>query len=289
MASSLSVFSRSGKRFTSSLKDGESPCFSKRSEDYIREMREAETLVEKIRYNGGVEIKTRSYHLRSYYACFIASELVDWLLQNSEATTRQDAVEIGQMLVRADYIHHVVDEHHFEDGYLFFRFRQDEPPSDLKGPTLTCIRGQEGSYISEMFRKRFVGYSLYTFGFSPSNCLLYQFRNELMMTPMYAYDLHRAAVRAEAKQQHNKYTLHISMTDKKTLTLVTSNAYLQVKWLEVFAANGLQILPSEEEESDQVSSAKSIYDFSATDIDGNVVSLNQYRNCVCLIVNVASQ
>ena len=106
MASSLSVFSRSGKRFTSSLKDGESPCFSKRSEDYIREMREvkkdcgntyrasflsatallfhctscnvdpfllaqAETLVEKIRYNGGVEIKTRSYHLRSYYACFI--------------------------------------------------------------------------------------------------------------------------------------------------------------------------------------------------------------------------
>ena len=29
------------------------------------------------------------------------------------------------MLVTTDYIHHVVDEHHFEDGYLFFRFRQD--------------------------------------------------------------------------------------------------------------------------------------------------------------------
>lgn len=30
-----------------------------------------------------------------------------------------------QLLVRSDYIHHVVDEHHFEDTYLFFRFRQD--------------------------------------------------------------------------------------------------------------------------------------------------------------------
>ena len=29
------------------------------------------------------------------------------------------------MLVDTDYIHHVVDEHAFEDGYLFFRFRKD--------------------------------------------------------------------------------------------------------------------------------------------------------------------
>ena len=30
-----------------------------------------------------------------------------------------------QTLVDTDYIHHVVDEHAFEDGYLFFRFRKD--------------------------------------------------------------------------------------------------------------------------------------------------------------------
>ena len=30
-----------------------------------------------------------------------------------------------QILVDTDYIHHVVDEHAFEDGYLFFRFRKD--------------------------------------------------------------------------------------------------------------------------------------------------------------------
>jgi len=34
--------------------------------------------------------------------------------------------------------------------------------------------------------------------------------------------------------------------------------------------------------------AKSIYDFKAIDIDGKEVSLEQYRNHVCIIVNVAS-
>lgn len=33
--------------------------------------------------------------------------------------------------------------------------------------------------------------------------------------------------------------------------------------------------------------AKSIYEFSATDIDGQEVSLEKYRGHVCLIVNVA--
>uniref|UniRef100_A0A3Q2X9W4 Glutathione peroxidase 4 n=1 Tax=Hippocampus comes TaxID=109280 RepID=A0A3Q2X9W4_HIPCM len=37
------------------------------------------------------------------------------------------------------------------------------------------------------------------------------------------------------------------------------------------------------------SSATSIYDFSATDIDGNVVSLEKYRGNVVIITNVASK
>ncbi|KAK9539076.1 hypothetical protein VZT92_004206 [Zoarces viviparus] len=36
-------------------------------------------------------------------------------------------------------------------------------------------------------------------------------------------------------------------------------------------------------------SAKSIYEFNATDIDGNEVSLEKYRGNVCIIVNVASK
>ena len=35
--------------------------------------------------------------------------------------------------------------------------------------------------------------------------------------------------------------------------------------------------------------ADSIYDFSAEDIDGNLVSLKKYEGHVCIIVNVASK
>ncbi|NWU06235.1 GPX4 peroxidase, partial [Cephalopterus ornatus] len=36
-------------------------------------------------------------------------------------------------------------------------------------------------------------------------------------------------------------------------------------------------------------SAKSIYDFHALDIDGNDVSLEKYRDRVCIVTNVASK
>jgi hypothetical protein len=42
-------------------------------------------------------------------------------------------------------------------------------------------------------------------------------------------------------------------------------------------------------EKDAWKAAKSIYEFSAKDIDGHDVSLDKYRGDVCLIVNVASQ
>lgn len=56
---------------------------------------------------------------------FPASDLVDCLIRMREATDRQSAVAVGQLLVDTDYVHHVVDEHNFEDGFLFFRFRLD--------------------------------------------------------------------------------------------------------------------------------------------------------------------
>jgi len=35
--------------------------------------------------------------------------------------------------------------------------------------------------------------------------------------------------------------------------------------------------------------ASSIYEFSANDIDGNLVTLDKYKGHVCIIVNVASK
>ncbi len=62
---------------------------------------------------------------------------MDWFVSSGEVESRSDGVELGQLLVDTDYIHHVVDEHYFQDGYLFFRFRLDgtanSNPNSLMG------------------------------------------------------------------------------------------------------------------------------------------------------------
>jgi glutathione peroxidase-family protein len=46
---------------------------------------------------------------------------------------------------------------------------------------------------------------------------------------------------------------------------------------------------AEPHEKDWWKKVKSIYEFSALDIDGNEVSMEKYRGHVCIIVNVASK
>jgi len=82
-------------------------------------------LVERMRGPEGVKIKDRRYGLKSYSDCFVGLEAVDWLVRDHDCS-RQEAVEIGQLLVERGIIHHVVDRHSFKDEYLFYRFYVDE-------------------------------------------------------------------------------------------------------------------------------------------------------------------
>jgi hypothetical protein len=80
----------------------------------------------------GVDVRDRLYRLHYYRQCFVASEAVDWLAQRY-ALARPLAVRLGQRLAANHRIAHVVDEHDFEDDYLFFRLvplqrrRADDP------------------------------------------------------------------------------------------------------------------------------------------------------------------
>lgn len=75
----------------------------------------------------GVPILKRTYRLRSYPACFVASDFVSWLSRVSMEMPREDAVALGQLLVEREFMKHVVDpDKRFADDYLFFRFAQDE-------------------------------------------------------------------------------------------------------------------------------------------------------------------
>lgn len=84
-----------------------------------------EKLIEKMRGEKGLNIKTRHYKLKLYHHSFIGKEAVDWFTENLKIS-REAAVKLGQQLTKEKYIHHVKDEHNFEDSDLLYRFYEDE-------------------------------------------------------------------------------------------------------------------------------------------------------------------
>lgn len=51
-------------------------------------------------------IKDRRHHLRTYPNCFVAKELIDWLIEHKEASDRDTAIKIMQRLLDQSIIHH---------------------------------------------------------------------------------------------------------------------------------------------------------------------------------------
>jgi hypothetical protein len=84
-----------------------------------------EKLVSELRSDRGILIKDRRHLLKVYPQCWIGSEAVTWL-QHRFHLSREDAIRLGQRLVDEKWMHHVADEHPFEDEQLFYRFYEDE-------------------------------------------------------------------------------------------------------------------------------------------------------------------
>lgn len=84
-----------------------------------------EALITAMRGSGGIEIKDRRYRLNLYPDCFVGAEAVEWMMQ-TQSCTREEAIELGQIFMEREIIHHVTDEHGFKDEYLFYRFYCDE-------------------------------------------------------------------------------------------------------------------------------------------------------------------
>lgn len=59
-----------------------------------------------MRLHDGKLIKDRRYHLRTYPNCFVAQELIDWLVSHKEVSDRATAVCLMQHLMDNDIVHH---------------------------------------------------------------------------------------------------------------------------------------------------------------------------------------
>ena len=87
-----------------------------------------------------IEIKNRKYHFRTYKNCFVASEVIDVMMQQRLVKTREDGVALGIALQKQLGLwSHVVDDHLFADKYLFFRLATDETEKDTTSDDASSI------------------------------------------------------------------------------------------------------------------------------------------------------
>jgi potassium efflux system protein len=84
-----------------------------------------DALVTRMRGADGLTVADRRHLFTVYPACFVGREAVDWMTR-ALGLSRQEAVEVGQLLVDRGVVHHVLDEHGFIDANLFYRFRTDQ-------------------------------------------------------------------------------------------------------------------------------------------------------------------
>lgn len=70
----------------------------------------------------GITIVDRRWHWKVYHRCFRGDEFTTWLLANfRDVETREDAVKLGNELMRKGLINHAVSKHPFRDGNYFYQ------------------------------------------------------------------------------------------------------------------------------------------------------------------------
>lgn len=78
-------------------------------------------------------IGSRRHMLKTHVNVFTGADAVGWAVQAGKAADRAAAVKLLQTLVDAEVLHHVADEHEFEDAPLFYRLLADEAESVRAG------------------------------------------------------------------------------------------------------------------------------------------------------------
>lgn len=55
----------------------------------------------------GVAIQDRRWIFTTYPKCFVGREAVDWFIKNNFVDSKKDAVELGNVLFKHKFFHHV--------------------------------------------------------------------------------------------------------------------------------------------------------------------------------------
>lgn len=115
--SSLLAEGETGSKSTQLLPD---------SDLFQRSTLDLSTLAQTIQGEKGVRMMDRRWHWRLHYNCFIGFDLTSWLLQNfRDVDTREEAVELGNNLMKNGLFQHVEKRHNFRDGNFFYQIASE--------------------------------------------------------------------------------------------------------------------------------------------------------------------
>ena len=95
-------------------------------EQFDRESAPLTKLAAAIQGERGIEIKNRRWHLRLHYSCFRGEEFTNWIVQNfRDIDTREEAVDLGNDLMKEGLFEHVNSRHNFKDGNFFYSIKAE--------------------------------------------------------------------------------------------------------------------------------------------------------------------
>eukprot|EP01100_Stratorugosa_tubuloviscum_P013639 TRINITY_DN6966_c0_g1_i1.p1 TRINITY_DN6966_c0_g1~~TRINITY_DN6966_c0_g1_i1.p1 ORF type:complete len:272 (+),score=105.10 TRINITY_DN6966_c0_g1_i1:63-878(+) len=238
-------------------------------------------------------IKDRRYLLKNYPTCFVGSQFVEFILDNNEASTIEDSVKLGQFLMDNDLLHHVHDEHKFENQNLFYRLRIDEP-NKFVGPSAASVRAQCGAITGSVFKKGLIFWSPKFLVFTQADQTLYVFNSELDSSPNHIIFFEKTSIKVREAPDYRSgfYTLILVGLDEYIFSFQKSKE--QEKWLQTFIDAGCQF---QKQEEIGLITANSLFELSATPLldpetgkaGGKPIDFQMFSNRVCLVVNVASQ
>lgn len=111
------------------------------TELYQRSNLNLASLAQTIQGDKGVRRMDRRWHWRLHYNCFIGSDLTTWLLTNfKDIDTREEAIDLGNELMKGGLFQHVEKRHNFRDGNFFYQIA-----SEYRTPRLESRSGWFGS------------------------------------------------------------------------------------------------------------------------------------------------
>ncbi|EFA79999.1 DEP domain containing protein [Heterostelium album PN500] len=74
----------------------------------------------------GLKMVDRKHRLRTYRKCFVGSEIIDWMLQNVDVISRDEAMSLCLLMVERKFIK-AVEKNQFVDGFHYYRLKEDGP------------------------------------------------------------------------------------------------------------------------------------------------------------------